>query len=233
MRKCISHCGSTLVTTLLVMLGAFGGVIVGCVFHKEIKDAAASITVTVGNTFGVNVRLEEKDIDQARKNIRRLLSSAQDSFVHRQSGAHRMAVSIDELGDGATGTGALIYDDIWIARYRCSDLPDEQKSDVERVKEVLSRPYRYAILPVRGVYGEREDALTTCIIALPVAENQAPLLVMVAGPIRRDPFDFRKEWEIKEMLDAASMRKIRSYVEASRAVDNDFITLISPTKEKK
>lgn len=218
--------GLALVVTLLVLAGFSVGIGVGCVYHNEIKEAVENMFSSVGG----NVRLPQHEIDYAKNNLRKLLSSAQDSFVHRQVGSYHMAASVDELGNGFNGNGALIYNDIWIARYG-RDFSTDKHGDAECEKKILSRPYRYAILPVKGVLSEKEDALTTCIIAIPVAENQAPVLVMIAGPIRNDPFDFRKEWGILEVSDNAQMRAVRLQIESARAVDKSFMELVTKRKE--
>ena len=151
------------------------------------------------------------EIAQAEKNMRRIFSSAQNTFIHR-NGA-RMAGSIEELGAGfrVGEHGALIYEDIWEARYRADG-------------QMPAGPYRYAVLPVSGLSSEQDDARTTCIVAVPTREGR-PALLMLAGPVVNDPQDFLKAWPIRRIEAADARARIEGAVKRGRAFGPDMVDL--------
>lgn len=164
-------------------------------------------------------------VAKAQSDIAKIVSSAQNSFIHRRNDNRRLATSIEELGNGFSSNGALIYGDIWIARFGRNPQED---GDVDplMVKDALASPYRYAVLPVSGLFGEADDARTTCVLALPVSKKAKPLLAMVAGPIRRDPADFLKSWPTHEIRVPEAIDEIRAYAIGKKSVDRHFLELL-------
>lgn len=158
----------------------------------------------------------KNEISRAERNVRALFASAQNTFIHRNG--KKMARSIDELGAGfkVGQNGALIYEEIWIARFNAP----KNDSLSENEKLYLSRPYRYAVLPVEGLLNAEQDARTTCVVAL--SKNDAcPTLVMVAGPVVSDPGDFLKNWEILHIKDSESKKYVRKLVESSQSYSKE------------
>ena len=170
---------------------------------------------------------DEAEITYAEKNMRILFSSAQNTFIHRNG--ERMATSIDELGPGfGIGKhGALIYENIWVARVGA----DTQQTG-ELVVSMLRRPYRYAVLPVTGLSTRQEDARTTCVVALPVKENY-PMLVMVAGPVVNDPQDFLKPWRIVRIKNSALVAQVENAIKDGQAFSVNIMKLTTNETEDK
>ena len=144
-----------------------------------------------------------------------------------------MAKSITELGNGFSigSYGSLIHEEIWLARFDRPEsdyIPVSKQSQLE--KDILARPYRYAILPVENCFGAEADKRTTCILAIPVAPDAQPLLVMVGGPIRSDPRDFYKSYPIHQVFDASNRNAFREAASAgaSVSIDNEFFSRSIP-----
>ena len=158
-----------------------------------------------------------------------LFRDAQYDYIHRHGG--KMANSVTELGNGFSigSFGSLIHEEIWLARFDRPEkeyVPEAQQSQLER--NILARPYRYAILPVQGCNSAVLDARTTCILAVPVAKDDAPLLVLFAGPIRSDPGDFYKSYPVYKVLDEAARDAFRDAVAKGMSVDKAFLDLNLP-----
>lgn len=164
--------------------------------------------------------VDEREVAYAEKNVRILFSSAQNTFIHRNGS--RMAASIEELGAGfrVGEHGALIHENIWEARFRESGRPEGEVAE-----RACARPYRYAVLPVKGLSDEKGDARTTCVVALPVRGGY-PALLMVAGPVVDDPQDFLKAWPVLRVESEGARAAIRDAVERRRAFDRELGNLL-------
>ena len=182
------------------------------------------------------VEISADEQTYAKKTLRTLLSSAQNTYIHRNQ--TRMAGSIEELGDGFTmgSYGALIYEEIWAARMGCPQKERERRLEKNpKLRASLGRPYRYAILPVKGARSERLDNRTTCLIALPDDPSQIPGLVMIAGPIEKDPQDFSRDWNVISVGSTNDISKIRAWIRKKEFVDSgkiDFLNSISKEKNQ-
>ncbi len=162
----------------------------------------------------------EEEQNEAQKIMAKIFSSAQNSFAHKSNGI--MACSIEELGDGFTigKYGALIYEEIWAARITCpKEEADERANNSVPVKKMLERPYRYGVMKVQGISSKMNDNLTTCIVAVPANDKVVPALVMLAGPVERDPQDFMKTWPVARVDDLDTVRKIREWVSSGKPFD--------------
>lgn len=167
-------------------------------------------------------RIGEEEQQKAKDTLSLIFTSAQNSFVHKSGGV--MAGSLEELGDGFTigSFGSLIYEDIWAASIKCkAEESTERAMGNALVRKRLESPYRYGILKVKGVASEKEDDLTTCIVAVPFPfdGHKSPALVMLAGPIRNDPSDFMKAWPIVNVENISTIAMIRKWVEEGIPVD--------------
>lgn len=167
-------------------------------------------------------QINPAEIAYATTNMFHLFRDAQYDYIHRHGGT--MARSITELGDGFSigSFGSLIHEEIWLARF---DRPEReyaspsQQTKLER--NILARPYRYAVLPVENCFGVEEDKRTTCILAIPVASDAEPLLVMIGGPIRSDPRDFYKSYPVHQVSDTAMRNAFRKAVAGGETVSVD------------
>lgn len=184
--------------------------------------------VAVGKGNGTNSnpdnRIGEEEIAHASKNLFHLFRDAQYDFIHRHGGT--MAKSVTELGDGFSigSYGSLIHEEIWLARLDRpeSDIPPAaQQSKAERA--ILSRPYRYAVLPVQNCNGPELDARTSCILAVPVDPDAEPTLVLFAGPVRSDPRDFYRSYPIRRVADASARKAFRDTALNGTPFDKAFL----------
>lgn len=186
----------------------------------------ACVVLILGGSRGSEIGPEA--IANAELNLENLFKSAQQNFIHRNG---KMAASIEELGENFTidSNGTIIYRDIWYARYGrpATDIPEESKQD-DWEKKALSDPYRYAVLPVSGLATPTLDARTSVIVALPENENAIPALILVAGPIRRDPEDFQRKWAIKRVVTNEGCRMLRKQIDARAAYDKAFEEKLTP-----
>ena len=167
--------------------------------------------------------IDAEQIAYATTNMFHLFRDAQYDYIHRHGGT--MAKSVTELGDGFSigSFGSLIHEEIWLARLDRPEgecVPQSQQSQLER--NILARPFRYAVLPVANCFGDALDARTTCILAVPVAPDAEPMLVMLAGPIRSDPRDFYQSYPIHEVSDASSRKAFREAAKNGTPVDKAF-----------
>lgn len=169
--------------------------------------------------------ISAQDRESAQAKMRKIFTSAQNSFIHRMRHDRRMASSIDELGDGFRSNGALIYYDIWLARYGRPSGEKCRDEDLEFERKALASPYRYAVLPVNGLFGDK-DRFATCIIAIPSEKGGTPALVMLAGPVENDPGDFRRDWKIHEVKDMEKISFIRQRLVAHGCFDKQFNEMI-------
>lgn len=176
-------------------------------------------------------QINSDEIAYATTNMFHLFRDAQYDYIHRHGGT--MAKSVTELGDGFSigSFGSLIHEEIWLARFDRPEsdyLPPSRQSKLER--SILARPYRYAILPVENCFGFEEDKRTTCILAIPVAPDAQPLLVMIGGPIRSDPRDFYKSYPVHQVFDASIRNAFREAASAgaSVSIDKDFFSRSIP-----
>lgn len=172
---------------------------------------------------GGEISAQEKE--NAQTKMRKIFTSAQNSFVHRMKHDRRMATSIDELGDGFRSNGTLIYYDIWLSRYGRPDVEKCRDEDQEFEREALASPYRYAVIPVSGLFGDK-DRFATCIIAIPSKNEGTPALVMLAGPVENDPGDFRRDWKIHEVTDIEKISFIRQRLAEHGCCDKQFNEMI-------
>lgn len=169
------------------------------------------------------------EIEYATTNMFHLFRDAQYDYIHRHGGT--MAKSVTELGDGFSigSFGSLIHKEIWWARLdRPADsyVPESQQSKQER--DILARPYRYAILPVRDCNSPALDARTTCVLAVPETFEYEPLLVLLAGPIRSDPGDFYRTYPIHKVSDEAARKAFRDAAEKGTPVNKAFLDRYLP-----
>ena len=164
------------------------------------------------------------EIAYAKANMFHLFRDAQYDYIHRHGGT--MAKSVTELGNGFSigSFGSLIHEEIWLARIdRPEDeyVAEDKQSRLER--DILARPYRYAILPVEKCFGEALDRRTTCVLAVPVGSDDKPLLVLIGGPIRSDPQDFYRSYRIHEVVEGSSLNAFRDAVKTGIPVDMTFL----------
>lgn len=169
-------------------------------------------------------RIDAEQIAYATTNMFHLFRDAQYDYIHRRGG--RMANSVTELGNGFSigSFGSLIHEEIWLARFdRPEDeyVPESQQSPLER--NILARPYRYAILPVQGCNSPALDARTTCILAVPVTKEEKPMLVLFAGPVRSDPADFYCPYPIHEVTDETACKAFQDALGKRVPVDKAFL----------
>ena len=176
-------------------------------------------------------QINPAEIAYATTNMFHLFRDAQYDYIHRHGGT--MARSITELGNGFSigSFGSLIHEEIWLARFDRPEsdyVPTSRQSQVE--KNILARPYRYAILPVEDCFGAEADKRTTCILAIPVLPDAQPLLVMMGGPIRSDPQDFYKSYPIHQIFDESIRNAFREAASAGASVniDKDFFSRSIP-----
>lgn len=171
-----------------------------------------------------NKTIDSSEIAYAMTNMFHLLRDAQYDYIHRHGGI--MAKSVTELGNGFSigSFGSLIHEEIWLARL---DRPEEEfvledkQSRLER--DILARPYRYAILPVEKCFGEALDRRTTCVLAVPVGSDDKPLLMLLGGPIRSDPKDFYRPYRIHEVSEESSLKAFRDAAKNGKSVDKTFL----------
>lgn len=194
-----------------VVVGIGGG---GYVVYKLRKEAPTSMS---GHS-------DAEQIAYATANMYHLFRDAQYDYIHRHGG--KMANSVTELGNGFSigSYGSLIYEEIWLARFDRPEeeyIPDTQQSQLER--NILARPYRYAILPVQGCNSAALDARTTCILAIPVTKGDEPLLVLLAGPIRSDPGDFYRQYPVHKVSDEIARQEFRDAAINGAPVDKAFL----------
>ena len=173
--------------------------------------------------------IDDEQIAYATTNMFHLFRDAQYDYIHRRGG--KMASSVTELGNGfSSGSfGSLIHEEIWLARFDRPEeeyVPEAKQSQLER--NILARPYRYAILPVQGCNTPALDARTTCVLAVPVAKNDSPLLVLFAGPIRSDPGDFYKSYPVHKVSDETARNAFRDAVVKGMPVNKAFLDLNLP-----
>ena len=168
--------------------------------------------------------IDSGEIAYATTNLFHLFRDAQYDYIHRHGGT--MARSITELGNGFSigSFGSLIHEEIWLARL---DRPEEEyvsrdkQSRIER--DILARPYRYAILPVENCLSEALDRRTTCALAIPVAQDDKPILLLLGGPIRSDPQDFYRSYQIHKISEEVSCKAFRDAAKNRTAVDKSFL----------
>ena len=137
-----------------------------------------------------------------------------------------MAKSVTELGNGFSigSFGSLIHEEIWLARLdrpEAEYVPANKQSRLER--DILARPYRYAILPVEKCLNAALDRRTTCVLAVPVTPDDKPLLVLFGGPIRSDPQDFYRPYQIHKISEEASSKAFRDAAKNRTPVDKTFL----------
>ena len=169
-------------------------------------------------------RINAEQIAYATTNMFHLFRDAQYDYIHRRGG--RMANSVTELGNGFSigSFGSLIHEEIWLARFDRPEeeyVPESQQSPLER--NILARPYRYAILPVQGCNSAALDARTTCILAVPVTKDEKPMLVLLAGPVRSDPADFYRTYPIHEVSDESAYKAFQDAVVNGKPVGKSFL----------
>ncbi len=221
--------GSVLVGVLVVLAVSaatvfFAGTETGRKVVKGARDGLKGIFVKNGPVVDNSTIISPSEIAYATTNMFHLLRDAQYDYIHRHGGT--MAKSVTELGNGFSigSFGSLIHEEIWLARLdRPEDeyVPETKQSRLER--DILARPYRYAILPVERCLGEALDRRTTCILSVPVSSDAKPLLVLLGGPIRSDPKDFYRPYQIHEISEGASRKAFQDAAKNGTSVDKDFL----------
>lgn len=238
--KWFSRSGSAIVLLLVGMGVGVSAIALAYLHRNEIRQAISRIEETMLNgSEGDNSRrldqiipLEQQKF--AEEKTRLLFNSAQNTFIHRNG--KRFAGSIEELEPGfeVETFGALIHEDIWCMRVGAPDTEVESAvRDNPSVAKAMKVPYRFAIKPVRGVRAPEQDARTTCIIALPTQDFLGPAMVMVAGPIRRDPQDFMLGWPLERVNGRARISELRRFVLSTNACDGAFIKWLGNEKKAK
>lgn len=210
----------TIVAIVVAVVAAIGGG--GYVLYKFSNDTPMSTPR----------HIDAEQIAYATTNMFHLFRDAQYDYIHRRGG--KMAKSVTELGNGFSigSFGSLIHEEIWLARFDRPEeeyVPEAQQSQLER--NILARPYRYAILPVQDCNSPALDARTTCILAVPVANDDSPLLVLFAGPIRVDPGDFYRAYPVYEVSDETAREAFRNAVINGVPVDKPFLDRNLPNME--
>ena len=168
--------------------------------------------------------IDSSEIAYATTNLFHLFRDAQYDYIHRHGGI--MAKSVTELGNGFSigSFGSLIHEEIWLARI---DRPEDEHVSADKQsrleRDILARPYRYAVLPVEKCFGEALDRRTTCVLAVPVGSDDKPLLVLLGGPIRSDPRDFYRPHRIHEVSAGSSLKAFRDAAKNGRPVDKMFL----------
>lgn len=226
--------GSFIVGALIVLaVAAVAGLAAGTETGRGMaKSAYEGVRQFIGGGGSTpEPQITPSEIAYASTNMFHLFRDAQYDYIHRHGGT--MAKSVTELGDGFSigFFGSLIHEEIWLARFDRPEseyVPPSKQSQLE--KNILARPYRYAILPVENCFGAEADKRTTCILAIPVAPDAQPLLVMVGGPIRSDPRDFYKSYPIHQVFDASIRNAFREAASAGSSVsfDKDFFSRSIP-----
>ena len=226
--------GSFIIGAIIALaVAAVAGLMVGTETGREaVKQAYDGVRRLIGEQPPPPTSLiSDAEIAYATTNLFHLFRDAQYDYIHRHGGV--MAKSITELGDGFSigSFGSLIHEEIWLARFDRPEsdyVPLSRQSQLE--KNILARPYRYAILPVENCFGAEADKRTTCILAIPVAPDAQPLLVMVGGPIRSDPRDFYKSYPIHQVFDASNRNAFREAASAgaSVSIDKEFFSRSIP-----
>ena len=201
--------------SLCIFLGSCSGCKTLEIFWSEIKKALS---------LPPSSQINAEQIAYATTNMFHLFRDAQYDYVHRHGGT--MANSVSELGNGFSigSHGSLIREEIWLARFDRPEneyVPEAQQSQLER--NILARPYRYAILPVQGCNSSALDSRTTCILAVPVTREEIPMLVLFAGPIRSDPADFYRPYPIHKVSDATACEAFRDAAVKGKPVDKAFL----------
>ena len=194
--------------------------------RKVVQHACDGVKGMFGDygPMGDKATIDSQEIAYATTNMFHLFRDAQYDYIHRHGGT--MARSITELGNGFSigSFGSLIHEEIWLARF---DRPENeyvtaaQQSKLER--NILARPYRYAILPVQGCNSPALDERTTCILAVPFIKDDEPLLVLFAGPIRSDPGDFYKSYPVHKVSDETARKAFIDAVVNGTPVDKSFL----------
>jgi len=210
---------------VVVVVGVLCGV---AVWQREaITEKAKDITGKVKALISQDDVSVGVAVESAEMNLRRLIS-AQNSYVHRQMKNRRLARSIDELGNGIKGNGCVIYSDIWYSRSG----GDKQllNLDAELQEQVRSHPYSYSIMPLRDVYGGRDDELSCLAVAIPKTDGLLPMLVLSVGPIKSDPVDFHKKWPVFKILEKETMDLVKSAVDANSPCDKELLSKIHNSK---
>lgn len=202
----------TIVALVVAVVAAIGGG--GYVVYKFSKDTPKATPR----------HIDDEQIAYATTNMFHLFRDAQYDYIHRRGG--KMANSVTELGNGFSigSFGSLIHEEIWLARFdrpEAEYVPDAQQSQLER--NILARPYRYAILPVQDCNSPALDARTTCILAVPVANDDSPLLVLFAGPIRSDPGDFYKAYQIHKVYEEFAREAFRDAAVKGVPISKTFL----------
>jgi len=210
-----------LVALVVAVVAAIGGG--GYVAYKLSKDTP----------IPPRGHIDAEQIAYATTNMFHLFRDAQYDYIHRRGG--KMASSVTELGNGFSigSFGTLIHEEIWLARFDRPEeeyVPEAQQSQLER--NILARPYRYAILPVRDCNSPALDARTTCILAIPVANEETPLLVLFAGPLRVDHADFYRSYPIHAISDEAACKAFRCSAVDGAPVDKAFLNRNLPEWDK-
>ena len=175
------------------------------------------------STGPIGAQIAEREIVRAETNLVKIFSSAQRTFIHRNQS--RMATSLEELGDGFSigASGTIIHRNIWYARFGRPDVdipPREKQEEWER--DALADPYRYVVMPVRDLSSPEADARTSVAVALPVDDTAVPVLVQVAGPVRRDPDDFLREWPTLRLYNHEACRLVRIAIRDGEAYTKRF-----------
>lgn len=209
----------------------FAGTETGREIVKEAYEGGKRLIVGDKPEPMLQAQIDSSEIAYATTNMVHLFRDAQYDYIHRHGGT--MAKSITELGNGFSigSFGSLIHEEIWLARFDRPEsdyVPTSRQSQLE--KNILARPYRYAILPVEDCFGAEADKRTTCILAIPVLPDAQPLLVMMGGPIRSDPQDFYKSYPIHQIFDASIRNAFREAASAgaSVSIDKDFLSRSIP-----
>lgn len=194
--------------------------------RKVVQQACDGVKRILGDdgAIGVKTTIDSHEIAYATTNMFHVFRDAQYDYIHRHDGT--MARSITELGNGFSigSFGSLIYEEIWLARL---DRPEEEyvsrdkQSRIER--DILTRPYRYAILPVEKCFSEALDRRTTCVLAIPVAPDDKPILLLLGGPIRSDPQDFYRPYQIHKISEEVSRKAFRDAAKEGTPVDKSFL----------
>ena len=214
--------GSFIVSALIAITAvAVAGLMAGTETGREaVKQAYDGVKKRlIGGQPPSQSFISDAEIAYATTNMFHLFRDAQYDYIHRHDGV--MARSITELGDGFSigSFGSLIHEEIWLARFERPEadyIPRSKQSRLER--DILDRPYRYAILSVENCFGEKADKRTTCILAIPVAPDAKPMLVMIGGPIRSDPQDFYKPCPIHKVFDPVARTAFREAATAGASI---------------
>ncbi len=220
--------GSFIIGTIIaIAVAAVAGLVAGTETGREaVKQAYDGVKRLIGGqppTPLPDSLISDAEIAYATTNLFHLFRDAQYDYIHRHG---VMAKSVTELGDGFSigSFGSLIHEEIWLARFDRPEgdyIPSSKQSRLER--DILARPYRYAILPVETCFGNDLDQRTTCVMALPVSSDASPMLVMLGGPIRSDPRDFYRPCQIHNVTDATSRKAFRDATGKSAPVSKVFL----------